>query len=75
MSTKNIRLQIRFVGPHPNEMKAAVLALLPDIDLLVVWGTIGGVAAKAAMPNSDQAHDVAYWHQTDMPPRSPHVRC
>jgi putative ABC transport system substrate-binding protein len=48
---KNIRLQTRFVAPHPNEMKAAILALLPDIDLLVVCGTIGGVAAKAAAPN------------------------
>ena len=48
---KNIRLQTRFVAPHPNEMKDAILALLPDIDLLVVWGTIGGVAAKAAAPN------------------------
>jgi hypothetical protein len=25
-------------------MKDAVLSLLPEIDLLVVWGTIGGVA-------------------------------
>jgi putative ABC transport system substrate-binding protein len=31
-------------------MTAAILAMLPDIDLLVVWGTIGGVAAKAAAP-------------------------
>jgi len=48
---KNIRLQTRFAAPNLNEMKAAVLALLPDIDLLVVWGTIGGVAAKAVAPN------------------------
>ncbi len=47
---KNIRLQTRFAAPDPNEMKAAILALLPDIDLLVVWGTIGGVAAKAVAP-------------------------
>jgi putative ABC transport system substrate-binding protein len=48
---KNIRLQTRFAAPNLNEMQAAVLALLPDIDLLVVWGTIGGVAAKAVAPN------------------------
>jgi putative tryptophan/tyrosine transport system substrate-binding protein len=48
---KNIRLQTRFAAPKLNEMQAAVLALLPDIDLLVVWGTIGGVAAKAVAPN------------------------
>jgi putative ABC transport system substrate-binding protein len=47
---KNIHLQMRFAVPTPGDMKAAILALLPEIDLLVVWGTIGGVAAKAAAP-------------------------
>jgi putative ABC transport system substrate-binding protein len=51
VDAKNIRLQLRFTAPNPKDMKAAILALLPDIDLLVVWGTIGGVAAKAAAPN------------------------
>jgi putative ABC transport system substrate-binding protein len=45
---KNIHLQTRYAAPNPKDMKAAILALLPEIDLLVVWGTIGGVAAKAA---------------------------
>jgi putative tryptophan/tyrosine transport system substrate-binding protein len=48
---KNISLQSRFTAPNPKDMKAAIMALLPDIDLLVVWGTIGGVAAKAAAPD------------------------
>jgi putative ABC transport system substrate-binding protein len=47
---KNILLQSRFTAPNPTDMKAAILALAPDIDLLVVWGTIGGIAAKAAAP-------------------------
>ena len=45
---KNFHLLTRFVAPNPSAMKAAILDLLPDIDLLIVWGTIGGVAAKAA---------------------------
>ena len=44
---KNIRLENRFTAPNPKDMKAAIVALLPDIDLLVAWGTIGAVAAKA----------------------------
>ena len=44
---KDVKLQTRFVTPNPKEMKDAVLSLLPEIDLLVVWGTIGGVAAKS----------------------------
>jgi putative tryptophan/tyrosine transport system substrate-binding protein len=48
---KNIRLQTIFVAPGPDDMKTAIQGLLPDIDLLVAWGTIGGVAAKAVAPN------------------------
>jgi putative tryptophan/tyrosine transport system substrate-binding protein len=44
---KDVRVQTKFVPPNPKEMKDAVLSLLPEIDLLVVWGTIGGVAAKS----------------------------
>jgi putative ABC transport system substrate-binding protein len=47
---KNIRLRGRFAAPNPQDLKAAILEMLPDIDLLVVWGTVGGVAAKAAAP-------------------------
>jgi len=45
---QNVHLLSRFAAPNPKDMKTAILELAPDIDLLVVWGTIGGVAAKAA---------------------------
>ena len=48
---KNIHLLTRFAAPDPKDMQAAISALLPEIDLLVVWGTIGGVAARAVAPN------------------------
>jgi putative tryptophan/tyrosine transport system substrate-binding protein len=48
---KNISLQSRYTSPNPKDMQAGINALLPEIDLLVVWGTIGGVAAKAAAPD------------------------
>src|ERR1700736_3250626 len=49
---KTIRLQTRFSSaPNPKDIKTTILALLPDIDLLIVWGTVGGVAAKAAAPS------------------------
>src|SRR3978361_276699 len=48
---QNLRLLERFAAPNPKDMKAAILDLAPDVDLLVVWGTIGGVAAKAAALN------------------------
>jgi putative ABC transport system substrate-binding protein len=37
-----------YAGPSLKEMKEAILAVLPDIDILVVSGTIGGIAAKSA---------------------------
>jgi putative tryptophan/tyrosine transport system substrate-binding protein len=43
---KNIALLNRLVIPRPNAVEEEVVALLPNIDLLVVWGTIGGMAAK-----------------------------
>lgn len=42
--------QTRVTMPDPQAMRDAIQALLPDIDLLVVWATIGGVAAKAVAP-------------------------
>ena len=44
---KEVQVRTLFANPTPKEMKDAVLSLLPEIDLLVVWGTIGGVAAKS----------------------------
>jgi hypothetical protein len=32
--------------PHPQVMEDAIQELMPQIDLLVVWGTMGGLAAK-----------------------------
>jgi putative ABC transport system substrate-binding protein len=43
---KNITLFNRFVPPEPEAIEDAIRSLLPNIDLLVVRGTIGGVAAK-----------------------------
>jgi putative tryptophan/tyrosine transport system substrate-binding protein len=43
---KNIILLNRFVPPEPEAIEDAIRSLLPSIDVLVVRGTIGGVAAK-----------------------------
>ncbi|MCK1466889.1 ABC transporter substrate binding protein, partial [Bradyrhizobium sp. CW10] len=46
---KNIRLvRQQFAAPTVEKMKEAILALLPYVDILVVGGTVGGVAAKSA---------------------------
>jgi putative ABC transport system substrate-binding protein len=41
-----ITLINRVAIPTPKVMEEVILTLVPDIDLLVVWGTIGGMAAK-----------------------------
>jgi putative ABC transport system substrate-binding protein len=43
---KNITLFNRFVRPEAEAIEDAIRSLLPNIDLLVVRGTIGAVAAK-----------------------------
>jgi len=43
---RNIRLSNRFAGPQPDELRKVIASLLPQIDLLVAWGTVGGTAAK-----------------------------
>lgn len=48
---RNINLVIKFVPPQPELVEAAIAALVPDIDVLAVLGTIGGVAAKKAAPD------------------------
>ncbi len=48
---KDVQVRTLFTAPNPKDMKEAVLSQLPDIDLLVVWGTIGAVAAKSAASN------------------------
>ena len=44
---RNFTLLNRFIAiPTPKAMEEAVLALIPSVDLLAVWSTVGGVAAK-----------------------------
>jgi putative tryptophan/tyrosine transport system substrate-binding protein len=42
---RNIVLLHRFAGPQPEKIEEAIASLLPQIDLLVVWGE-GAIAAK-----------------------------
>lgn len=45
---RNIKLiEQKFSAPTVADMRAAILAIIHDIDVLVVSGTVGGVAAKA----------------------------
>jgi putative tryptophan/tyrosine transport system substrate-binding protein len=41
-----IELLHRFPGPEPDKVQEVIISLLPQIDLLVAWGTVGAVAAK-----------------------------
>jgi len=43
---KNLLLLNWYAMPQPAAMEDAILSMMPDIDLLVAWGTIGGAAAK-----------------------------
>src|SRR5258707_4600655 len=43
-----IFVKLRIAGPTVQAMKDAISEIQPDIDLLVVGGTVGGVAAKSA---------------------------
>ena len=43
---QNITIVNRYAAPQPVSQEEAITVLLPDIDLLVVYGTIGGVAAR-----------------------------
>jgi putative ABC transport system substrate-binding protein len=43
---RNIVLLNRFPGPQPDKIEEAIVSLLPQIDLLVVWGSIAGMTAK-----------------------------
>jgi putative ABC transport system substrate-binding protein len=46
---KNIRLvRQQFAAPTVKQIKEAILAVLPKVDILVVGGTVGAVAAKSA---------------------------
>ena len=43
---RNILLSHQFAGPQPDKLRKVIASLLPQIDLLVAWGTVGGAAAK-----------------------------
>ncbi len=43
---RNIVLSRRFAGPQPDKLQEAIVSLLPQIDLLVAWGTVTGAAAR-----------------------------
>ena len=49
--SSTVELFNRFVPPQPLAMEEAIQELLPKIDLLVVWGTMGGIAAKKLVPS------------------------
>ena len=45
---RNIKLiESKFTAPTMEDMRAAILAIIHDVDILVVSGTVGGVAAKS----------------------------
>ncbi len=46
VQSRNIDLLHRFAGPQQEKLQEVISSLSPQIDLLVVWGTVGGVAAK-----------------------------
>jgi putative ABC transport system substrate-binding protein len=47
---RNIDIVTRIIVPQPDLVEKAIAALLPDIDVLVVGGTIAGIAAKKVAP-------------------------
>jgi hypothetical protein len=47
---RNINLVTRIVSPQPEIVEWAITTLLPDIDILVIGSTIGGMAAKKVAP-------------------------
>jgi putative tryptophan/tyrosine transport system substrate-binding protein len=43
---RNIALFHRLAGPQPDKLQEAIVSLVQQADLLVVWGPIAGIAAK-----------------------------
>ena len=43
---RNIVLTTQFVEPQVDKVQEGIISLLPQIDLLVTWSTIGGVAVN-----------------------------
>jgi putative ABC transport system substrate-binding protein len=45
---RNIVLLNRFAGPQKDQIEEAIISLVPQVDLLVVWGNAGTAAKKFA---------------------------
>jgi putative ABC transport system substrate-binding protein len=45
---RNIVLLNRFAGPRTDQIEQAIISLVPQVDLLVVWGNAGTAAKKFA---------------------------
>jgi len=43
---RNMVLLHRFAGPQRDKLQEVIVSLLPQVDLLVVWGTVAGAAAR-----------------------------
>jgi putative ABC transport system substrate-binding protein len=43
---RNIVLLHRNPAPQPDKIEEVIISLAPEVDLLVVWGSIAGIAAK-----------------------------
>lgn len=43
---RNLKLSFHLVGPLSRSYEDTIASLLPNIDILVVWSTVGAVAAK-----------------------------
>jgi putative ABC transport system substrate-binding protein len=48
---RNISIVTRIVVPQPEAVEKTIAMLLPDIDVLVVGGTIGAISAKKVAPD------------------------
>src|SRR4051812_44493913 len=46
VAEKNMAVSRSIVPPEAKAIEVAITKLLPDIDILVIWGTVGGAVAK-----------------------------
>jgi putative ABC transport system substrate-binding protein len=66
---KNLRLFNLVVPPQPKAIEDGIRSLLPDIDLLVVWSTIGSVAMSRLLPSSPLHDAIVRWQAGASRPR------
>jgi putative ABC transport system substrate-binding protein len=48
---RNLKLSFHLVGPLSKSYEDTIVSLLPNVDILVVWSTVGAVAAKKVAGN------------------------